>query len=55
MPQKKNPKTKQLRKARKILKFWFKAMLSTDLMNRPEHRSEYLEALQIVKDYARKA
>lgn len=51
----KTKKQKQLKKAKKVFKFWFKAMLSTNLMNVPEHRSEYLEALEIIKNYAREA
>lgn len=51
----KTEKQKQLKKAKKVFKYWFKAMLSTNLMNVPEHRSEYLEALEIIKNCAREA
>lgn len=48
-------KSNPLKKAHKTLKFWYEAMLSTDLMNDKEHRIELKQALETVKNYAKKA
>jgi hypothetical protein len=35
-------KKQERKKAKKLLKFWFKMMLETDLMNETEHRKEMM-------------
>ena len=45
--------THPLKKARKDLKFWFKAMLETDLMNEKEDRIRFVEILETIKEYAK--
>lgn len=45
---------KELKKARKTLKFWFKVLLGTNLMDDPNHRQEYQNALDIVQNSTKK-
>lgn len=42
----KSIKKKEHQKAKKLLKFWFKMMLETDLMNEPEHRKEMMYVIR---------
>ncbi|WP_329805398.1 hypothetical protein [Flavobacterium facile] len=51
--EKEKPKKHPLKKARKELKFWYKAMLETDLMNDKKDRSRFAEILETVKQYAK--
>lgn len=44
----------QKKKAKKTFKFWFNVMLGTELMNDPEHRQEFLTALQVFKKKSKK-
>jgi hypothetical protein len=46
-------KKQQLRKAFKVLKFWHKVLLSTNLMNELEHRNECSLALKTIKKHSR--
>lgn len=47
------PQKHPLKKARKDLKFWFKAMLETDLMNDKKDRTRFTEILETIKEYAK--
>lgn len=38
-----------LKSAKKTFSYWFKVLLSTELMDNPQHRIEYLEALNALK------
>ena len=44
----------KLKKAHKKLKFWFKVLLGTELMDDPKHRKEFMDALQVIKSAAKK-
>ena len=55
MAQNEKPPRNPLKKAHKVFKFWYKAMLSTDLMNETKDRIELQQALETIKDYAKKA
>ena len=35
------------------LKFWYRAMLETDLMNDKNHRKEFQDCLDEIKDYSK--
>lgn len=53
----KNKFSKQLsdlKKARKILKFWLKVLLKSNLMEDPEHQLEYKYALHKIKTSIKK-
>lgn len=41
--------TKKLKKAHKTLKFWFKVLLTTELLNEQSDRIEIMEALATIK------
>ncbi|WP_445458440.1 hypothetical protein [Flavobacterium sp. HNIBRBA15423] len=45
---------KSVKKALKVLKFWQKVLLSTDLMNDVNDRNEFQNALKTLKDYSQK-
>jgi hypothetical protein len=47
-------KTKKLLRAKKTFKFWFKVLLGTNLMDDPNHRKEYIEALASIKKKQKK-
>lgn len=47
MPKKNSP----LKKARKTLKFWYKVLLSSNLMNEQNDRIEYRDALETIKQH----
>lgn len=42
-----------LKKAHKVLNFWYKALLASDLMNEKQHRLEYQEALSEIKKHSK--
>jgi|GEM_PF-3078566 len=44
----------KLKKARKTLKFWYKVLLGSNLMDDPEHRKEYQSALDKIKSAIKK-
>lgn len=46
-------KKQSLKKAKKVMKRWYKVLLSTALMNDENDRNEFAEALQTIKDYAK--
>lgn len=46
-------KDNPLRKTYKKLKFWYKALLETDLMNDPNDRKEFQECLSQVKNHSK--
>lgn len=54
MSKNENPKKTERRKALKTLKFWFKALLASELMDDKQHRLEFMEALQILKKRKKK-
>jgi hypothetical protein len=47
-------KKSTLKKAHKKLNFWFKVLLSTNLMNDESDRNEFQEALDIIKEHIKK-
>lgn len=49
----KKPTKHPLKEVRKDLKFWYKAMLETDLMNDKKDRARFAEMLEIIKEYAK--
>jgi len=50
MPKKNSP----LKKARKTLKFWYKVLLSSNLMNEQNDRIDFQEALDTIKQHEKK-
>lgn len=42
-----------LKKARKVLKHWYKVLLSTNLMNDENARNEFASALQTIKEHSK--
>lgn len=47
-------KRKKLLQAKKTFKFWFKVLLGTELMDDPNHRKEFMEALDSIKKKPKK-
>lgn len=45
---------KTAKKAIKTLKFWFKVLKQTPLMDDPEHRHEYKQAISVFKKTSKK-
>lgn len=43
-----NEEVQALKKAKKVLKFWFKVLLETPYMNDCDHRKEYRNALDSI-------
>lgn len=42
-----------IKKARKVLKFWYKVLLASELMNEKNDRIEYAEALKVLKQHSK--
>jgi hypothetical protein len=42
-----------LKKARKVLKFWYKVLLASELMNDKKDRIEFAEALKTIKQHSK--
>lgn len=40
---------KKLKKAIKTIKFWYNVLLTTNLMNEPNNRTEMFEAIEFVE------
>lgn len=51
MAQKKAPNP--LREAHKVLKFWYKVLLASELMNDKTDRIDFAEALKTIKEHSR--
>ena len=43
-----------LKRAKKCLKFWFKVLLETELMNEQQHRKDFLQTIATVDDNYKK-
>lgn len=43
-----------LKRAKKCLKFWFKILLESDLMNEKEYRQEFMQTISTVNDNYKK-
>ena len=44
----------KLKKAKKVFNYWFKVLLTTNLMDDPNHRKEFIEALETIKSNSKK-
>jgi len=53
MSEKQKPPKNPLKKVAKELKFWYKAMLETDLMNDKVDRTRFAEMIQTIKEHAK--
>jgi len=53
MKKSQSPRQKERKTTLKILKFWFEALLGTDLMDDVNHRKEYLRVIEYVKKQKR--
>ncbi len=42
-------KKSERKKAKRTFKFWFKVLLGTELMDDPNHRKEFLQALEVLR------
>lgn len=42
-----------IKKARKVLKYWYKVLLASELMNDKNDRIEYAEALKVLKQHSK--
>lgn len=47
------PEQRPIRKARKVLKYWYKVLLASELMNDKNDRIEFAEALKVLKQHSK--
>lgn len=48
-----SPDERPIKKARKVLKYWYKVLLASELMNDKNDRIEYAEALKVLKQHSK--